>query len=342
MNAAAVPLTWATAITSWTFDGAAACLVVALTIAYAWALRRGGHRARPGPGGVRPRPWCFVAGMVVLVVATFCAVACYAPALFWMRALQVLLLLYVAPFLLAVSAPLTVLGAALPTRWRRRAGRALGSRGARIATHPLATSAAMLATPWLLYLTPWYGAALRSPAIGAATTVALIGIGFGYFYARLQADPVPRRYSPSVSLLISVVESLGDGVLGLVIWLGPLLAGPYYDAVERSWGPSRRTDQTIGAGVLWLLGDLVGMVFVVVLMRLFAADDRVRAAAIDAALDAELDAELVAGLHPEPVAGPDRAEEATPLVAGSPDVATAAPRPGLWWEHDPQLRSRLR
>ena len=80
--------------------------------------------------------------------------------------------------------------------------------------HPLTTSLAMLATPWLLYLTPWYTATLEDEWIGALTRIGLVVVGFGYFYARLQADPVPRKYPQLISLLISVAETLGDGVWG--------------------------------------------------------------------------------------------------------------------------------
>ena len=131
----------------------------------------------------------------------------------------------------------------------------------------------MLATPWLLYLTPWYSAALRHQAVAAATNVLLLLIGFAYFYARLQADPVPRRYSQLISLVISIVESISDGLLGIVLWLGPLIAVDYYTHIDRHWGPSLRVDQSIGAGVLWLLGDVLGVAFIVVLMRFFSADE---------------------------------------------------------------------
>ncbi|HYP93355.1 MAG TPA: cytochrome c oxidase assembly protein, partial [Mycobacterium sp.] len=79
----------------------------------------------------------------------------------------------------------------------------------------------------------------------------------------------------------------------------------------RHWGPSLRVDQSIGAGVLWLLGDVLGVAFIVVLVRFFSADERSRAAIVDAELD--------------------RADhdEAQPVSA-------------LWWENDPQLRERMR
>ena len=72
-----------------------------------------------------------------------------------------------------------------------------------------------------------------------------------------------------------------------------------------------RVDQSIGAGVLWLLGDVLGVGFIAVLMqRFFSADERSRAATV---VDAELD-----------------------------QGAGSAPPSGLWWENDPQLRDRMR
>jgi cytochrome c oxidase assembly factor CtaG len=251
--------------------------------------------------------------VVLWVLATTSAIGAYAYVLFWVRALQVLLLLYVVPFFIAQAKPVTVVRDALGPAGRDRIDRLLATRFARVLAHPLTTSLAMLGTPWLLYLTPWYTAALENEWIGALTRILLVAFGFGYFYARLQADPVPRRYSQGVSLLITVAEALGDGVLGLVIWQGPLIGAAYYAALHRSWGPDQRLDQTIGAGVLWILGDLVGWPFVLLLMRALSRDDRAHAVQVDAELDADEAAE---------------SESAAPS--------------GLWWENDPQLRERFR
>jgi cytochrome c oxidase assembly factor CtaG len=251
--------------------------------------------------------------MVLWGLATMSAIGAYAYVLFWMRALQVLLLLYVVPFFLAQAKPVTVVRDALGPAGRDRIDRLLASRLARVIAHPLTTSLAMLATPWLLYLTPWYTAALESEWIGAPTRILLVAIGFGYFYARLQADPVPRKYSQLISLLITVAETLGDGLLGLVIWQGSLIATAYYAGLHRSWGPDQRLDQTIGAGVLWILGDVVGLPFVLLLMRALSRDEKAHAVQVDAELD--------------------KAEAA--------EGESVAPS-GLWWENDPQLRERFR
>lgn len=304
------PLAWAAVVQAWHLDLVCATVIVLLVCAYAWCYRR----ARNGEQPVGPaQAGCFGVGIVLWALATLSVIGTYAYALFWVRALQVLLLLYVVPFFLAQGKPVTVVRNALGPAGRDRVDQLLASRLARVLAHPLTTSLAMLATPWLLYLTPWYTAALESEWIGAPTRVLLVVIGFGYFYARLQADLVPRRYSQLISLLISVGETLGDGVLGLVIWQGSLIATPYYSSLQRTWGPDPRLDQTIGAGVLWILGDVVGLPFVLLLMRALSRDEKAHAVAVDAELDTAEAAE---------------SESAVPSA--------------LWWENDPQLRERFR
>jgi cytochrome c oxidase assembly factor CtaG len=288
---------------SWTLDGGALVVIATASVVY---LRC--YQLVKGTGVVsRGQAACFIVGIVAWALATFSAVGVYAPVLFWVRALQVLLLLFLAPFLLALGRPLATLSAASASA-RRLVEATLGTTAIRVGCSPLATSVAMLATPWLLYLTPWYVASMTGP-LAAATRLLLVLVGFGYFYARLQADPVPRRFSPLLSIGISVVESLADGILGIVLWLGPLIAVAYYESLHRNWGPSPRIDQSIGAGILWIAGDVLSIPFVLVLMRQLGTHERRRAAEVDAELDEE--------------------------TAEDTSAST------LWWQNDPQLRDRF-
>ncbi|WP_260861006.1 cytochrome c oxidase assembly protein [Mycobacterium simulans] len=289
----------------WRLDVSSATVIVVLATAYWYCYRRVGGRAG--------EPWFFGMGIGLWALATLSAIGSYAYLLFWVRALQVLMLLFVVPFLLVLGKPVTVMRDALGPIGRDRIDRLLATRCARVLLHPVTTSLAMLATPWLLYMTPWYTAALQNEWVGAPTRILLVAIGFGYFYARLQADPVPRKYSQLISLLISVAETLGDGVLGLVVWQGPLIATAYYSGLHRFWGPDPRLDQTIGAGVLWILGDVVGLPFVLLLMRALSHDEKKHAAVVDAELD----------------------------LAEAVDSSVGA-QSTLWWESDPQLSERFR
>ena len=275
-------------VQTWHLDLISAAVIALLASAYAWCYRRG--RSASGRSN-RHRPAALASAWCCGRWPRLSVIGAYAYVLFWVRALQVLLLLYVVPFFLAQGRPVTVARAALGPAGRDRIDRLLASRWARALAHPLTTSLAMLATPWLLYLTPWYSAALKSEWVGAPTRILLVVFGFGYFYARLQADLVPRRYSQLISLLISVGETLGDGVLGLVIWQGSLIATSYYAGIHRSWGPDPRLDQTIGAGVLWILGDVVGLPFVLLLMRALSRDEKAHAVVVDAELDTAAAAE---------------------------------------------------
>ncbi|WP_068744505.1 cytochrome c oxidase assembly protein [Tsukamurella pseudospumae] len=292
----------------WHFDalGVAAVLLAA---AYLWAARGG------------PVPFVRRVAFTVVGCAAAVAIACgpiteYAPHLFWVRALQITLLLYVVPLGLASGMPVTVFGGLLSPARRSAALRALRSPLARVLGHPAVGSGLLLVTPWVLLFSGWNLAAMRNPALDLLTRCLLVGAGFVYFYTRVQADPVPRRYPQGLSLLITLVESLADGVLGIVVWLGPLLYTAHYAALGFS-EDSMRLSQTVGAGMLWLLADLFGLPFLVILMFALRREDAARQVRVDAAEDAR-----------------DAAR------ADDEQAGGGAPSNGLWWESDPELASR--
>ncbi|MFI5779730.1 cytochrome c oxidase assembly protein [Nocardia sp. NPDC051570] len=305
-------------VTSWRWDTATIVITAGLALGYQVARTRARRHGEAMPIG-RAASFCAL-GLGIWLLTGISVVGVYSDTLFWMRALQTLLLLYVVPFGLASGRPVTLVRAALGPAGQARLDRAVASPLARALTYPLVPSAAILAAPWLLFLTPWYELVLRHGAIDALTRILLVAIGFLYFYSRLQADPVPQRFNQSISVLITVFESMADGILGLVLWFGPLVAAGYYAEVGRTWGPDPRMDQIVGAGVIWVLGDVLGLPYLLALMRSWASDERRRAAEVDAELDA--------------------AEQDSPP---QPEAAEEEPQgSGLWWENDPQLRGRFR
>lgn len=314
MHPPTTPLTLDVALTSWRLDTVTTVVAVVVLAAYVLAWRRASSRG----GSSVPRSGVVVFGVLgigVWLVAGVSVVGVYADTLFWVRALQFVLLLLVAPFGLALGRPVTVLRESLGDLGRTRFDAALAGRAARLLLGPIPTSALMLAVPWLIYFSGWYELILRDASVDVATRLLLVIIGVGYFYARLQVDPVPRRYPQALSLGITTAESIADGLLGIVLWQGSLVAVDYYTSLHRTWGPSLRTDQTIGAGVLWILGDVVGLPFLMVLFRRFRSDER--------ETEKEVDAALASGAQ---------------LPAHDP----AETGSGLWWESDPNLRDRYR
>src|ERR1700730_16848952 len=112
--------------------------------------------------------------------------------------------------------------------------------------------------------------------------------GFAFFWTLLRVDPVPKEYPYAVSMWITGALVIGDAFLGIaVIAYQNLIGAAYYHALARPWGPTLRTDQVLGGGVLWILGDLVGLPFLAAQLIQLMREDESDAVAIDADLDAK-------------------------------------------------------
>ena len=239
--------------------------------------------------------------------------------LFWIRALLTFRRLRVAPLFLAMGRPLTLAIAAAPGPGARSAA-AVRSRPARVLTFPAVTAGTLVVTPFLLYFSPWYAAGLHSGTVRELTYLALLVPGFAFFWTLLRVDPVPRAYPYLVSLWVTAAEVIGDVILGLAVMADQhLIAGAYYHALARPWGPVPATDQVLGGGTLWVLGDIVGLPFLAAQLIQMIREDEGEARQIDAELDAR-----------------DAVRQAAPAAAGAPDPD----RP--WWESDSRFADRFR
>jgi cytochrome c oxidase assembly factor CtaG len=320
-------LTFARALTSWTLDPWSLAVVVVLGglyLAGVVVVRRRGGRWPTGQVVV----FCGL-GLGFGVIATMSFVGVYQPVLFYIRSVQTVLLLLVVPLFVAMGRPLSLIIATLP-RAGERLQAAIDSRTARLLTFPPITTFVLVLTPFLVYFTPWYAAGFSSGVVAQLTRAALLVPGFVFFWTLLRVDPVPRAYPYIVTLWITAAEVIGDAVLGIaVIADTSLLAGPYYHALARPWGPSIATSQVLGGGVLWILGDIVGLPFLAAQLIQMMREDEAEAKVIDAELDAQEAA----------VAAVDGVAAAEAGVGA--DVAQqAGQRP--WWETDRRFADRFR
>jgi len=190
------PLTWATVARTWHLDLTSATVIVVVAAAYAWCYLRARNAEQLRPA----QAWCFGVGIALWALATIGAIGAYAHTLFWMRALQVLTLLYVVPFVIALSKPVTVVRGALGPAGSDRIDRFLATRFARVLAHPLTTSLAMLGTPWLLYLTPLVHRVAGKRMDWRATRIPVSRDGVWIFLCPTAVGPlVPHKY-PSADL----------------------------------------------------------------------------------------------------------------------------------------------
>jgi cytochrome c oxidase assembly factor CtaG len=327
-------LTATTAVTSWTLDVPVLLVALAAAGLYLVGVRR---VRRAGQAWPAARTVAFLAGGTgALVLATMSFLGVYQRVLFWPRAVQNVLLLLVAPLFMTLGRPLSLLIAAAPGLGSR-AQAAVRSRAARVLTFPAVTALVLVIVPFLLYFTPWYEAGLRSDAVRELTYFALLAPGVVFFWTLLRVDPVPKAYPYLVALWVTGAEVVGDAVLGLAIMADQhLIAGSYYQALARPWGPSLRADQVIGGGALWILGDLVGLPFLAAQLIQMIREDEQEAAEIDAELDAKE--------HQAAARAAAAGDDTAPASRAAPgdELAAAAGQGRPWWENDPRFTGRFR
>ncbi len=332
-------LTFSRALGSWTLDPWTLAGLLVLGGGYVAGVRALRRRGMAWPGG-RTFSFCGL-GLGFTVLATMSFVGVYQPVLFYVRSVQTILFLLVIPLFLALGLPLSLFIAAVPGPGQRLAA-AIKSPVARLATFPVITTLVLVITPFLVYFTPWYQAGFTSTAVAQLTHLAFTAPGFVFFWTLLRVDPVPKAYPYVVSLWITAAEVVGDAILGLsVVASNSLLASGYYHALARPWGPSFRTDQVLGGGVLWIFGDIVGLPFLAAQLIQMIREDEADAAVIDAELDATDAARAAAAAGAEAGGGAEAAAGTAAAASSGSPAGQQAAGTGPWWESDPRFAGRF-
>jgi putative copper resistance protein D len=247
-------LTAARAVTSWTLDVPTLVFVAVATLALL-AVRRQGDRS--------PKELAlFGMGVASLLVVTCSFLGVYSHTLFWVLAVQDVLLLTLVPI------PLVL---ALSSGWRLSA-----LTGSVLATGTLTA----------VYVTGWDRARLEHPSLFALTHLVLVVAGCLFLGPLLQ----PHGSSFAARALIGFVDGLLDAIPGLVVLAthGTIAASWYADH-PRGWGPSPSKDQQIGGTAMIALSELVGLPALLVLLIRWVRADAADAELVDAALDQTLE-----------------------------------------------------
>jgi len=228
----------------------------------------------------------FLGGLAVVALALQSGIGVYDDTLFWAHMAQHMLLSMLAPIFLALGAPVTLLLRTLPTGGRRRLAGALRSLPAKVLVNPLVGFALLFGTPFVLYFTGLYGLTLRNDLVHELLHLHFVVAGCVFFWPIVGIDPVPGRLAHPLRMLLLFVTLPAHAWLGITIMSdNAVIAGSYYRALARPWGPSLLHDQTIGGGLLWATGDLVGVVVLAALFVQWSRADAREAARVDRTLD---------------------------------------------------------
>jgi putative copper resistance protein D len=237
-----MPLSPSAALSTWQFEPLVAVPAAALALSYLAAARRRGsrrRRARPWPAA---RTFAFLGGLSAITVATQGWVGAHDDTSLADHMVQHLLLIMVAPPLLIVGRPVTLLLHTIRNPWHTRVKRLVRSRVVAALTWPPAGVALYSAAVLGTHLTALLLA--RGAAHDAEHGLYLLA-GYLYFLPVVGSEPVRWRVTVLGRYLLLLVAMPADLVTGAVLMLrGPF--GPYGAADVR------------GAGVIMLAGsDLI-------------------------------------------------------------------------------------
>ncbi|MQA80262.1 MAG: cytochrome c oxidase assembly protein [Streptosporangiales bacterium] len=277
------PLTIDMVFTSWAAEPVVLIALVVAALLYGWGVYR---LHRRGVTWSRWRSLFWLAGLTVIFTATSSSVGVYDTTLFSVHTVQHMMLQMFAPVPLALAAPVTLALRALPTGGRKALVTVLHSRVARVVTHPLVAFALFVTATFGLYYTPLYEATLRYEWLHNLNHVHFIVLGCLLYFTLLGLDPLPNPLPFIHRFLLIIFAGVSHVVLGIPIMMGgQVFAEDFYRDLGRTWGPTLIADQQTGGAILWALGDVTVMLFLLGFLAQWVRSDVRDARRIDRHLD---------------------------------------------------------
>lgn len=266
------PLDWVHAFAVWRFAPVTACLVAAALVLYLVGMRR-------VPGWSAWRVAAFGAGLAVIVAAIMGSPGVYGDAgLFWVHMIQHLMLIMVAPWLLCLGHPVTVLVRATSGRVHRLVWAVRHSRIAAVVGSPLVGLGVYGVVLFGVHLTSFMDAMMGSPALMALERVAYLAAGYLYLAPLLTADSPVRPLPYPLRLFLLFLGMTADTIVGVVLLQATRTPFPAYARMQPPWGPGPLADVHGGGTVMWIGGDGLMFVMMIVLAAVWLTDRTPQAA----------------------------------------------------------------
>ncbi len=270
------PLSAASAFGRWEFAPVVTAVVLVVAGGYLYGARqvRRRHPVRPWP---RRHTASFLAGLAVIVVATESSIAVYDDTLFWIHMVQHLLLIMVAPLLLLTGRPVLLALHATRNPWHRRIQRLLRSRVVTALTNPAVGLAVYAGTVVGTHLTGFMNLVVTDQLAHDGEHVLYLFAGYLFFLPLVGHEPIHWRLSHPTRMLFLLLAMPVDTFTGVVLNQTKHALFPAYAAVARTWGPSPLADLHAGGAVMWIFGDWIMLVMILLVMVGWRRQDAVRA-----------------------------------------------------------------
>jgi cytochrome c oxidase assembly factor CtaG len=260
-------------LTQWQFAPIVTGFAVVAIGLYGWGVIRVArrHPARPWPIW---RTCSFTAGIAVMVLATQSGIGAYDDVLFYDHMVQHLLLLMVVPAFLIAGQPLTLLLHASRNPLHTWTKRVIRSRVASFLTWPVFGAVAYALAVLAAHLSGLANLFERNQTAHNAEHALFVLIGYLFFLPILGREPIRWRLSYPVRFVILVLLMPVDTFTGLALGYGSASSPGVPTGPRPVWAPSPVSDLHLGGAVMWVGGDGIMFVLMMLVFLMWSRDER--------------------------------------------------------------------
>ena len=285
-------------LTDWRWDwlwGTVSVVAVALYLGAVVRLHRRGDRWPLG------RTITWVLGWLVMAWSTCGAPGIYGRVTFSWHMTSHMSIAMLAPILLVLAAPLTLVMRVEPHRKDGTYGPReilLGmvhSRYVAFWANPIVAAANFVFGLLIFYYTGLFELALITHTGHVLMVVHFLLSGYLFAMVLVGTDPGPPKWTPPMRLVVLFATMSFHAFFGIsMMALQTLLAGDYFRAVAIPWVPDLLEDQRQGGMIAWGIGDVPALLLAMLLVLAWVRADDAEARRHDRQADRDHDADLTA------------------------------------------------
>ncbi|MGP4062836.1 cytochrome c oxidase assembly protein [Halobacillus sp. H74] len=195
---------------------------------------------------------CWIVGMLLAIVSVAGPLADLAHKDFEMHMVTHLLLGMLAPLLLTLAAPMTLILRTLSVSSARYVTRVLRSRYSQFFTHPVTASIMNVGGLWVLYTTDLYALMNENIWIHIFVHVHVFLAGYLFTISMIYIDPIPHRKSYMYRSIVLILALAAHGILSKFIYAHPP-AGVALNEAEK------------GSVLMYYGGDIIDAIIIFIL-----------------------------------------------------------------------------
>jgi putative copper resistance protein D len=262
------PPTLTNIVLGWQLEPLVAGGLLLAALGWLWIVRRVA-RLHPGNGVPVGRSAAFFGGLAAVAVALMSGIERYDTTLFSIHMAQHLLLMLGAAPLLVLAAPVTqLLRASSPAMRQRRLVPALHSSVVGALGHPVVAWVTFSLVLWLSHFSPLFNDALEDRGVHDAEHALYLISSLLFWWPAIAVDPARRRLPYPVRVLYLLLQLPVNSFVGMAILFADSPLYPHYATLGAPYGIAALADQELAGGVMWLSGDVV---FIVAILLVVAA-----------------------------------------------------------------------